>query len=57
MTSKFFVPIASMLAGFVVWVALLVWHAMASRLGGSWPWLGTGLCLAAGGLIVFSGFR
>jgi hypothetical protein len=46
-----------MLAGFVVWVALLVWHAMASRLGGSWPWLGTGLCLAAGGLIVFSGFR
>ena len=54
MDSKFFVPIAAMLGGLVVWVVFLIWHAVAGKTGGA-PWLDATLCLVAGGLIVFSG--
>jgi hypothetical protein len=55
--SSFFVPIATMLAGVIVFVAFAIWHALAGR-PNDWPlWPVAGVCFAAGGLIVFSGFR
>ena len=57
MDDRFFVPIATMLAGVIVFVAFAIWHALAGK-PNAWPlWPATGVCLAAGGLIVFSGFR
>lgn len=56
MDSKFFVPVATMLGGLGAFVAFAVWYAVAGK-GASWsPRLVAGVCLAAGGLIVFSGF-
>jgi hypothetical protein len=55
MTGKFFVPIATMLAGILVWVVFLLLHVV-----GLWrlpAWLAVTLCVAAAGLIVFSGVR
>jgi hypothetical protein len=57
MTNKLFVPVATMLAGVLVWVALLVLHEVSGGTNGRSLWLGAGLCLAAGALVVFSGVR
>jgi hypothetical protein len=54
--SKFFVPIATMLAGIVVFIAFAIWNAMAGRHNAWSPWPAAAVCLLAGGLIVFSGF-
>jgi hypothetical protein len=54
---KYVVPIATMLAGLVVWIAFLIWHAVAASSNEWSPWLEAGLCLAAGGLVAFSAFR
>ena len=56
MDSRFRVPIGSMLAGLALWIVSLVWLASVGGQAASWPWAGAGLCFAAGGLIVFSGF-
>jgi hypothetical protein len=56
MDSKFFVPIATMLAGVGGFVAFTVWSAVAGRQHAVSPWLAAGVCLVAGGMIVFSGF-
>lgn len=56
MDSKFFVPITTMLAGIGVFVAFAIWHAPAGKQHALSPWLAAGVCLVAGGLIVFSGF-
>lgn len=56
MDSKFFVPIATMLAGVGVFVAFAIWHALAGKSIAWSPSLAAGVCLAAGGLVVFSGF-
>jgi len=56
MDSKFLVPIATMLAGIVGFVALAIWRAIAGGASSLSPWVVAGVCLVAGGLIVFSGF-
>jgi hypothetical protein len=56
MDSKFFVPIATMLGGLGVFVAFAIWYALAGKAAAWSPWLVAGVCLVAGGLIVFSGF-
>ena len=56
MDSRFFVPIATMLAGVVVFIAFAIWHALAGKADASSPWLIAGVCLVAGGLVVFSAF-
>jgi hypothetical protein len=56
MDSRFRVPIGSMLAGLALWIVSLVWLATAGGQASAWPWAAAGLCFAAGGLIVFSGF-
>jgi hypothetical protein len=56
MDSKYFLPIATMLAGIVVFVVFAIAHALAAKPNAWSPWLLSGVCLAAGGLIVFSGF-
>ena len=56
MDSKFFVPIATMLGGLVVFIAFAIWYAVAVKSISPSPWLIAGVCLVAGGLIVFSGF-
>jgi len=53
---KFFVPIASMLAGVIVFVAFAIWYALAEKPNAGSLWPVVGVCVAAGGLIVFSGF-
>ena len=53
---KFFVPIAAMLAGIIVFVVFAIWYARAGKTNAWSPRLVTGVCLVAGGLIVFSGF-
>jgi hypothetical protein len=54
--SKFFLPIATMLGGVGVFVAFAIWYAVAGQPISPSPWLIAGVCLVAGGLIVFSGF-
>jgi hypothetical protein len=56
MDSKFFVPIATMLGGLVVFVAFAVWYELAGAQLSLSPWLVAGVCLISGGLVVFSGF-
>ena len=56
MDVSFFVPIATMLAGIVVFVAFAVWHALAGKRNAWSPRQVAGVCVVAGGLIVFSGF-
>ena len=57
MTNKFFVPAATMVAGMLIWVAFLVLHETGIGVTGRSPWPEAGLCLVAGGLVVFSGVR
>ena len=56
MDSRFFVPIATMLGGLIAFIAFAVWYALAGRSNALSPWLAAGVCLVAGGLVVFSGF-
>ena len=56
MDGKFFVPIATMLAGVVVFVTFAIWYAARGRLKQLSPWVVAGVCLVAGGLVVASGF-
>jgi len=56
MDSKFFLPIATMLAGVVVFVAFAIWYALAGKPNDWSPWPPVAVCFVAGGLIVFSGF-
>jgi hypothetical protein len=57
MEEKYHVPVAAMLGGIGVWIAFLVWYAVAGAPAELSPWLEAGLCFAAGGLVVFFGFR
>lgn len=57
MGNKFFVPAVTMLAGVLVWVAFLVLYEAVGGMNEQSLWLGAGLCLAAGGLVVFSAVR
>jgi hypothetical protein len=52
----FFVPIATMLGGVVVFVSFAIWHALVGKRKALSPWLAAGVCMVAGGLVVFSGF-
>jgi len=56
MGSTFLVPIASMLAGVVVFIVFAIWHAARGRRKQLSPRVLVGVCLAAGGLVVASGF-
>ena len=56
MDGKFFVPIATMLAGVVVFVVFAIWYAARGRLKQLSPRVLAGVCLVAGGLVVASGF-
>jgi hypothetical protein len=56
MDSKFFVPIATMLAGVVLFVAFAIWYAAKGRLKQLSPRALIGVCLVAGGLVIASGF-
>ena len=55
MDSKFLVPIATMLAGVVVFVAFAIWYAARGRQKQLSPRVLAGVCLLAGGLVVASG--
>jgi hypothetical protein len=48
--NKFFLPASTMLASLLVWIVFLIFHKGQSQ------WLGPGLSLAAGGLMVFSAY-
>jgi hypothetical protein len=54
--SKFFVPIATMLAGVIGFVAFAIWFAATGRRRPLSPRTLAGVCLVAGGLVVASGF-
>jgi hypothetical protein len=54
MKNKFFLPASTMLASILVWVVFLILHGKGVRPDGLW--LGLGLCLAAGVLMIFSAF-
>lgn len=56
MDSRFFVPIATMLAGIGIFVVFAIAYAFAGKPNVRSPWLVPGLCLVAGGLIVCSGY-
>lgn len=57
MDDKFFIPIAAMLAGLGLWIMFLIVRAFSGSVR-DWPIQAeTGVCLVAGGLIVFSGVR
>ena len=56
MDGKFFVPITTMLAGVVVFVGFAIWRVLVGKPNAWSPWLIAGVCLVAGGLVVFSGF-
>jgi hypothetical protein len=56
MDSRYFVPIATMLGGLGVFVAFAIWYAARGKSMALSRWLVAGVCLVAGGLIVFSGF-
>jgi hypothetical protein len=51
MKNKFFLPASTMLISILVWIVFLILHPDKQSL-----WLGAGLCLAAGGIMVFSAF-
>ena len=56
MDPRFVLPISTMLAGLVLWLAYLIARAVSSTVKG-WPTqVETAVTAAAGGLIVFSGF-
>ena len=57
MRSKYFIPAATMIAGLIVWVVLIVLHETVDAVGKHPLKLGAGLCLVAGGLIARSGLR
>lgn len=56
MDGKYFVPIATMLAGIVVFVAFAIWYAATGKRKHLSPRVLMGVCLVAGGLVVASGF-
>ena len=56
MDSKFIVPVATMLAGVVVFVAFAIWYAARGRQKQVSPRVLAGVSLVAGGLVVASGF-
>lgn len=56
MDSRYFVPIATMLAGIGVFIVFAVWNAFVGKSNAWSLWPATGVCLVAGGLILFSGF-
>jgi hypothetical protein len=57
MDKKFYLPIATMLAGILVWVVFLILHETGLDMHEHTLRMAAGLCLAAAGLIVFSGIR
>jgi hypothetical protein len=56
MDDGFVWPAGVMYAGFAVWIALVLWHGLLSRMRDWPPWIEPGLSLTAGGLILVSGF-
>ena len=56
MDDSFVWPAGVMLAGVGLWIALVIWRAVFSRRREWPPWIEPGMCLAAGGLILVSGF-
>jgi len=55
MEKKFVVPGFSFLAGLAVWITFFVIYLSGNLLQGLW--LTSGLCLIAGGIVLFSGLR
>jgi len=56
MDEEFAWPAVLMLAGAAVWIALVIWQMIYHRRPGLPSWIGSGLCLGAGGLVLVSGF-
>ncbi|MFA7331383.1 MAG: hypothetical protein WC326_09960 [Candidatus Delongbacteria bacterium] len=54
MTNKFFLPAATFLSGFGLWLAYLAWTEWSCAVGEQPAWWGVGVCLLVGGLVVFS---
>jgi hypothetical protein len=52
--NKFFVPAATMLTGLFAWIVFLVLHEAVGGIFEQSAWLGIGLCLVVGGLILYS---
>jgi hypothetical protein len=57
MTNKFFIPAATFLAGLFIWIGFLVFYELGNGMNGGSLWRAAGMCLVAGGFIVFSGAR
>ena len=57
MSGKFFIPIAAMLSGLGLWLLFMIARALSNTVRSWSPQAETGLCLVAGGFIVFSGVR
>jgi hypothetical protein len=57
MSDEFFVPIAAMLSGLGLWALFMTARALNGTVRSWSPQAEAGLCLMAGGLIVFSGVR
>jgi energy-converting hydrogenase Eha subunit C len=53
-SNKFFVPAATMLTGLFAWIVFLVLHEVVGGIFEQSVWLGAGLCLVVGGLILYS---
>ncbi len=56
MQDKFIVPVATMIAGIVVWVGFLILRAALRRKVQWSPRVEVGASFAVGGLVAFSGF-
>ncbi len=56
MSDRFFIPIATMLAGLGTWTAYFIAHAVSEAVKRIPPEGAVGLVLVAGGLIAFSAF-
>ena len=54
--NKFFLPASTMLASLITWIIFLILHEKCIIPDGQSLWLGLGLCMASGGLMVFSAF-
>jgi hypothetical protein len=57
MDKKYFVPVATMLAGVLVGVVFVILRETSGLVNDKSLWTGAGFCLATGGFMVFSGLR
>lgn len=56
MGGRFFIPMSTMLAGLVLWLAFFVWRLVAGKANAWSPSVTVGICVVAGALIVLSGY-